>query len=464
MEKGPVMKIESIKSKDLFEDKYQHLSSANVELYEELKAKYDELVRAFDEKYPDLKELSEDTYNKVLATEVMLSLENYLLEIQNKELKEDLQHADEVLNEAQEMYESEVEDNWQNQEWFHAELEKEIEKWKKASIDPVTELKRREGLYLEMIEEIETWLKDMKKIDPKVSMKDMDEKAFIGIIEGLSEEELAKIDSKGKSNVMMGDLSFLSLANEDGHKAGDELLKDVGKIVSSVILKAYRHGGDEFTALLEQEKIKAGIVERTQEKIKGSRGVGIMKLFKLEPNMDIGVAKFSEAVKVFQSLMKDQRGRNYIPNNKQPQKELQDVWLDIADKRAFIDKAVVRIKLLCVLRKECPDDYQNVISYLRKGGYNIADEKVDEINKEAEAGFKKTMNDSEKELSEDEKNKIKVDFIEKLTYKYIKEKEESALAKAKKGQEDENVKSQYDVLRNDLIYKIAKKDYQLLNN
>ncbi len=347
-----------------------------------------ELKQEIEEKYGDLKDKIDPGIYEELTKRVLQE------KIENCEQLEELNNVTE--NKAEELFES--------------------------LIDSTTGLKRRDGLFKSMD----------KKFDELFGAENM---------KNLGNEELLEIFNKHKAddfksmpmNVMMGDMSYLSLVNKDGHVAGDELLGHSGKAIFQELNKAFRHGGDEFTALINlEEKAVKDKVKQLESSIKNIKNIPVLKKYKLDPNLDIGTAHFSEGFEAFKKIMEKLESR--AGEEKLPAlnlyKELQNVWLEIADKRSFIKKGASRIALLIDLKQERQEQYSEIINSIRKGGYDITDEELDGLIKEIQSG-----------AGQDEK-----------IFSFIKEKEDTDI-RSKEG---------YDRDRSEVVFKIAKREFKLL--
>ncbi len=275
-------------------------------------------------------------------------------------------------------------------EFINSKAETAHDKFIKSIFDSVSGLQRREGLYMLMDSVLNDSLGDIE-----------DEEKLLDILK--NEKKLTKEDKE--CSVMMGDVSFLSLVNEAGHASGDELiwkicdaLKNAEKSANMV---SARHGGDELSALHRDSTDNK--IEETVEKIQSLvKNTNIDKLnsYGLKPNIDYGVAFLSEAYMVVKNILNYPKNINSTKNifiNKNnkfnedynPEKEfikkgvkneLKDIWIDIADKRCFLEKCDTRIKLLVALFHEDRKKYNEVISFLRKGAYNITDEEVENFS------------------------------------------------------------------------------------
>ncbi|MBU4217194.1 diguanylate cyclase [Candidatus Parcubacteria bacterium] len=237
-------------------------------------------------------------------------------------------------------------------------------KYEDVLIDDVTGFKIRKELFKKMDED----LRVIFGLDSDVAISN---DKVISAIQAL-DDDCRHINL----SVMMSDVSYLSLANEAGHSVGDKLLKNISEKIKSHGFDGYRHGGDEITALVhDSEEIFQKKIQAMSEDIRNQKNVANLANYDLVPNLDIGTAHISEGLKVFKELLKIDEYRGRIKNEKALD-ELKDVWLEIADKRSFLEKGKTRISLLMDRFSEDRDGYKEVIGFLRKGGYNINDEEL----------------------------------------------------------------------------------------
>lgn len=257
-------------------------------------------------------------------------------------------------------------ENCESDEELNEMIVGQIDELRQAYIDSVTGLERREMLFKNMDiklgkifdlkgDETDAKLLEIIKNDPR----------------DFKDKEMA---------VMLGDISYLSLANVEGHRSGDKLLKNYGEVILAGGIEGYRHGGDEITAYFEnigENNIEAEIEDMKAEVKKLKEKLKILEDNGLEPHLDTGIAHFHEAIEVFRELLKDEAGREKLAKVK-PIKELEDIWVAIADKRSCRNKGRTRIELL-MDRFSDQEGYQKIISYLRKGAYDITDNEVEEL-------------------------------------------------------------------------------------
>lgn len=253
-------------------------------------------------------------------------------------------------------------------------IEKQKKELKEALADPTTGLEIRKQLFINMHAEIGALLgiSNIQEMDPD----ELREKLL-----GINPDEYEDMPLY----VMMSDMSYLSLANKSGHKAGDELLASVGQATQES-LHGFRHGGDEITALIKLNDAECeNAIKNFKKNVQNADCPEILKQYGLKPNVDAGVAHFSEGLRAFQELMQTPEGAEVL-RDKNPLKELENIWLEIADKRAELEKGKARIKLLMDLIKEAPEDFKDLYGFLNKGGYSITEEELHDLNAQVEAG------------------------------------------------------------------------------
>ncbi|MCK4553792.1 diguanylate cyclase [Candidatus Parcubacteria bacterium] len=377
--------MEKIKSPfgDKPEDITSQINPDNPDKYEIMTG---EMEKEFEEECGDLKEkMNPDVYD----------------ELKRRVLQEKIKSC-EQLEESNEITEDKAEELF------------------KSLIDSTTGLKRREELFKDMDKKFE-------KLFGIESIKNLDNGKLLEVFDKHKAD-----DFKSKHlNVMMGDMSYLSLANKEGHRTGDELLGRTGKVILEELHKASRHGGDEFTALIELGEQEAkDKVKKLELKIKKIKSIPILEKHKLEPNLDIGMAHFSEGYEAFKAVtekIESKEGRekllklNFL-------KELQNIWLEIADKRSFIKKGIRRIVLLIDFKKDkLKHNYSDIIDFLRKGGYNIKDGELEKLTEEIQAVANK----------------------DERIFAFIKKNEEAAI-KEKNGIDRDKA---------EVVFKIAKREF-----
>lgn len=234
-------------------------------------------------------------------------------------------------------------------------------------------------------------------------------------------------------HVVMGDVSFLSLANKEGHANGDELLKNVGSASKEAKLRAYRHGGDEVSGLCFGE---------VEEKLKNFKKLfsQCKKIHGLEPNIDTGTASLLEALAVFRQLYNngDEQTQNILSQSSL--KKLEDMWVELADARAFMQKTKDRILLLMDMRHFNIKEYSEVIGSLRKGADDMSDDEIDTL-------IEKYQDKQGEDLSE-----LKIDI-----FKYIQQKEDIKIQKMAKELEENNhnIEEEFKLLKKKTITKMV---------
>ena len=303
-----------------------------------------------------------------------------LLEQRVEEFKEsNVIHAD---------FKEEIEENREARKMlskFRQVLKEKVLELRLAKIDTTTNLKIRSYFFSETIP------KELAKIlGPEI--KDFDDEQWFKFLmdenKGLEKIELSAVEA---------DVSYLNVANRDGHTSGDNLLEKIGELVAEdrkTKKNAHRYGGDEF-AYLFGDSGEAEFKMKTLQK-NFSEAVDISNLAKygLKPNLDFGKASFSEALSVFRDLAKNEKGGEWIQKDK-VFKEFNTIWLMLADKRASINKAKTRIPLLMekyqkgfnlegvVIDQEAAKHYDFLMGYLGKGAYEISKTKIAELIKQS---------------------------------------------------------------------------------
>jgi GGDEF domain-containing protein len=187
----------------------------------------------------------------------------------------------------------------------------------------------------------------------------------------------------------MSDVSFLSLANDAGHKVGDDLLKEISYILKTEDAGAFRHGGDEITGIKKEDSDEA-IRERiitAKMKINSLSGVANLDHYNLQPNVDFGEAEVREAIAVLQNLLNSENEEEKNINRKrilagEPLRSIQNIWVEIADKRCQINKGTERLLLLFEKKINEPTMCVQLMGYLKKGGYNIELSELEALIKE----------------------------------------------------------------------------------
>lgn len=293
----------------------------------------------------------------------------------------------------------ELNDAWGTIEWLNNKHESLIGEYKSLLIESTTGLKRREFLYKDMDGKIAELL-DIEKIN------NIDDEEFLNILKLKSPDDF----KNEPLYAMFGDMAYLALANEGGHRQGDELLSETGKAVKDEFSGASRRGGDEFTTLVLLKKKEAEEkIRKLEEKIRGMKKIPSFEYYNLEPNMDIGIAHFSEGLKIFKEIAKSmeqtKEGKEKL-SKLNILKELQNTWLEIADKRSSIKKATERIPLLINKRNNEPKQYEELYGFLHKGAYSASNDDIEEMADE----INKNKN----------QEKVIFDYIKRKEYKNLK--------------------------------------------
>jgi len=288
----------------------------------------------------------------------------------DKEFEEKFGDWSDKLNEAEYQAKKEtwIEDRIneaESLEELNDRMEEEIQKNKESKIDRLSGLERREEMYKRMKEKI----KEILGIEEEEQLSDEE---WLDVFKKQEAENIPQ----NEYSVMIADVSYLNLVNELGHAKGDKLIEDVGAAFRKTRTRGYRHGGDEFAALLEN---KQEAREKSQD-IKDlfpqqSIGNILKEEFGVEPNIDIGVADFQEALHIFQEMLQNEDVKKEILKKK-PLRCFNDVWAGIADKRAQMSKARERMAILADMYKKDRENYNKIITFLRKGAYGITNEEV----------------------------------------------------------------------------------------
>lgn len=237
------------------------------------------------------------------------------------------------------------------------------------------------------------------------------EKIITDTIEGIPDDFTEKLKQLDVS-IFVSDMSYLSLANEIGHKGGDELLRSFGeaareagspKITKEFVFSDFnkgaapddsqkfdyfevnRAGGDEFcgraTAKQIEEKTKL-LAQKFSE-----QSVPTLEKYKLSPNIDIGIAHLPEAVDAYERIKRHKAESGSRENiiTKEVVRKITDIFFEIAERRSVINKCIKRVELLMNLKKG--EEYDRLGVFLKKGACNISDKEVDELIKIKEDVF-----------------------------------------------------------------------------
>lgn len=285
--------------------------------------------------------------------------------------------------------------------------------------DGASGLRRRELLF-------RTAESDLKEMIPDL-LKDIELAGDKELKEKVSEWDLEKLKD-AKFSVLMSDTAYLSLVNDlgGGHKAGDSLLKNIGKVATEEMgspevekedkearFIAYRHGGDEFTGIIRDNLKNAGtLAKELGLKVEKSK-IEVLEKFGLLPHLDVGVAHLSEGLEAFKELV---LAGVEIPGGDRMRK-IENLLIDIADQRATLDKMKTRIPLLMELRAKRPDAYKDLIDNLRKGAKGTTDEEVDFLlqRDNVKEFIRKKLEDVKKKNKE--KLEIEQNIVEKIAMK-----------------------------------------------
>lgn len=334
------------------------------ELSREQEALREEINKEFDDENEDLVQewgVDSDKYKKkrerFFQKELQKKLELRALQQENQDLR-------------------------QKVERFSQALESAKERIRKLMFDSVTGLRKREGLYITLERDI------TELVDGKFS--NIEELETDELIELLNPESVKEVPL----TVMMSDVSYLSLANEGGHEAGDSLLEAIGTIardkMGSPTPEAYqeeesyevdcqRHGGDEMTAIMRLDINEAGKQARSFELAVNNESVPALEEYGFKPNIDTGVAHISEALEAYQEFIKIKKEAGEEMPKGDRIRNLLNIWVAIADRRSAVSKGVTRLSELKRERVENRTNYDIIISFLRKGAFNTTDEELDSL-------------------------------------------------------------------------------------
>jgi GGDEF domain-containing protein len=329
-----------------------------------------------------------------------------LLEQRVEEFKEsNVIHAD---------FKEEIEENREARKMlskFRQVLKEKVLELRLAKIDTTTNLKIRSYFFSETIP------KELAKIlGPEI--KDFDDEQWFKFLmdenKGLEKIELSAVEA---------DVSYLNVANRDGHTSGDNLLEKIGELATQdrkTKKNAHRYGGDEFAYLFGDSGEAEFKMKTLQKSFSEAVSVSNLAKYGLKPNLDFGKASFSEALSVFRDLVKNKEGGERIRKDK-VFKEFNTIWLMLADKRASINKAKTRIPLLMekyqkgfdlegkIINQEAAEHYDFLTGYLGKGAYEISKIKIAEL------------------IEESGNDEVKGD---KLVWQYIQEIEQGKLSES----------------------------------
>jgi diguanylate cyclase (GGDEF)-like protein len=193
-----------------------------------------------------------------------------------------------------------------------------------------------------------------------------------------SEQRLSKQDL----NVMMSDVSYLGLANNYiGHANGDALLKGIAEKIKEKFGIAFRYGGDELCGIYDENlSLLIDKKKQTEKEINDMKDLAGLGDYGLVPNIDVGFANISEALKIYRELMADAQLSGEMSHD--VLRNFNDLWVSIADKRSFEIKAVKRIGVLI----ERENQGQSIEGGMTKGAYDIKPEKLEEFRLKLNSG------------------------------------------------------------------------------
>ncbi|MBI4142486.1 hypothetical protein HY480_01265 [Candidatus Uhrbacteria bacterium] len=262
-----------------------------------------------------------------------------------------------------------------------------------ALTDSVTGLRRREGLYIALDNELSAIL----GAETRSALEQaVDGTAAVSVLGGMDANALAS----APCSVLMGDVSYLSLMNAKGHDAGDALLGalgDVARAMGSPSVESelpgrttarseatfYRHGGDEMSAFIRAPRERADAIAEEYRLKVGLKEFEALTRSGLKTNIDVAVAHVSEGVEGLRRLLE---GGVVVPPGERAQKII-DLTVAIADMRQSIRKGVDRVRALMRLRRtEQPEEYTRLVSHMRKGAYGIDDATIDALIAKEDAG------------------------------------------------------------------------------
>jgi len=341
-------------------------------------------------------------------------------------------------------------DNAENLEFANSALEEEIEthketaetlEWamdiyRKALEDEVTGFLRRGELY----KKIGNYINGTLDLGPeKITDEDW--------LEILANPDNQKALANNNKYILLGDVSYLSFANKDGHSAGDTLLKFIGQQFKNQNIRGFRHGGDEMTAFMEKspEEISADL-ESVLEKIQQDPKINIFSQYELQPNVDFGLASINDALEIYNQLLQIENCPKTMAAL-DTLKQFENVWIEIADKRAMINKGQTRIPMLMDLYVSDREKFDVVINYFRKGGYDITNPEIDKLLIE-----EKRMAIINPEM---DKDSIRMNLVNK----FIHTREESAVSgEILPSEREEDAEKWFKKEKAKLIWNLAKKD------
>jgi diguanylate cyclase (GGDEF)-like protein len=123
------------------------------------------------------------------------------------------------------------------------------------------------------------------------------------------EKEIARSERYKKVfSLIMFDIDHFKNVNDNyGHQAGDEILKNIGKIVKKNLRLAdivARYGGEEFTVILPETAIKDALIaaEKLRKAVEKTELPYNNELLKI--TISLGVAAFPDIAKDAETLIK----------------------------------------------------------------------------------------------------------------------------------------------------------------
>lgn len=284
---------------------------------------------------------------------------------ENGDLKEDL--SEEKYEKKKQKWVEEEMEKSRDLEDSNQRTEKAISEEKEARIDSITKLERREWLYKNMNQKVkelldvedyaeaDKWVRKFREASPEDFRDDRD------------------------PAVMMADVSYLNLVNRAGHEHGDELLDKAGKSLRELEdTKGFRHGGDELTAIFENSQEVSEKTRQIEDDFESQKIKALENKYGLKPKIDVATASFSESLGVMKEVLEDEEAQDYA-YKKNPLRMFNDIWVEIADKRVFQNKARDRIKVMMDKYENSPEIYKKIKSYIHKGAYEISDRKIEEL-------------------------------------------------------------------------------------
>jgi GGDEF domain-containing protein len=269
---------------------------------------------------------------------------------------------------------------------------------KEAITDPVTGLERRAGLFQDINQEITEMLGE----EGLEKLENLTDHELIKFIDQLLNKETTQ---KQPLNMAICDVAYLSLANKSGLQGGDQLLSGIGDAARAVgspkvtlpedlnesekkpLVKFFRHGGDELTAIVREWPEEAEQkLQKFAQQVSQIKNIKDFEEANLSAHIDYGLAHITEALMAFKKIMETKQGQKDIPTSARL-KNLENIWLEIAELKATIEKTKIRITLLAELKTKQPELYDKVIAYLRKGAHNITEKQLNQLIEQADQKF-----------------------------------------------------------------------------